>query len=359
MLERPTALRQAAGARDLRRRFATRAQAIALFGAALIAPVLHGLIERDLRGAAPALPDALRDRRRRRRARAARDRRRAAGRRSPSSAPTGPRPAATTRSEVAHYLLWHVAELDLYLGVIGVAALIAMWLAPRTLTPAARAFVAATLPITLLLVAEVAVFASRQSARIEERNDFYVAPFAMIALLGLVSRDAVVPASRPRSRDRGRSPASLPLAVPFARFVNTSAVSDTLGLLPWWWLQDRGSTSGRCGSWRSRVGLARRCDVRLRPAPLRARSAGAARRLLRACVDRGRERPARDPRGVGRRALRRHPRSPPRLDRPARSAVTPTCRSSGTARRDAAALEQRVLQPQRARRLHGRRPGSR
>jgi hypothetical protein len=28
--------------------------------------------------------------------------------------------------------------------------------------------------------------------------------------------------------------------VPFGRFVTTSAVSDTLGLLPWWWLQDQG-----------------------------------------------------------------------------------------------------------------------
>jgi hypothetical protein len=28
--------------------------------------------------------------------------------------------------------------------------------------------------------------------------------------------------------------------VPFARFVNPSAVSDTFGLLPWWWVQDRG-----------------------------------------------------------------------------------------------------------------------
>jgi hypothetical protein len=32
----------------------------------------------------------------------------------------------------------------------------------------------------------------------------------------------------------------LPVAIPFGRFVNTSAVSDTFGLLPWWWLQDRG-----------------------------------------------------------------------------------------------------------------------
>jgi hypothetical protein len=28
--------------------------------------------------------------------------------------------------------------------------------------------------------------------------------------------------------------------VPFARFVNPSAVSDTFGLLPWWWVQDQG-----------------------------------------------------------------------------------------------------------------------
>jgi hypothetical protein len=33
---------------------------------------------------------------------------------------------------------------------------------------------------------------------------------------------------------------ALPVAVPFARFVNPSAISDTFGLLPWWWVQDRG-----------------------------------------------------------------------------------------------------------------------
>jgi len=33
---------------------------------------------------------------------------------------------------------------------------------------------------------------------------------------------------------------ALPIAVPFAKFVTPSAVSDTFGLLPWWWLQDQG-----------------------------------------------------------------------------------------------------------------------
>jgi hypothetical protein len=239
-LERPTATRQLALLGVCAVCFATRAQAVALLGATLLAPLLHGVVERDLRarlrrytplyglaGAAAAL--ALLST--------------VARGRSPLSL-LGAYRAATgsdySVSEVAHYLLWHAAELDLYLGIVGVAALIAMWLAPRTLTPPARAFVAATLPITLLLLAEVAVFASRQSGRIEERNDFYVAPFALIALVGLLSRDRVIPQARRVRVVAGVIAGVLPVAVPFGRFVTTSAVSDTLGLLPWWWLQDQG-----------------------------------------------------------------------------------------------------------------------
>ena len=220
-------------------------------------------------------------------------------------------------SEVAHYLLWHVAELDLYLGVIGVAALIAMWLAPRTLTPAARAFVAATLPITLLLVAEVAVFASRQSGRIEERNDFYVAPFAIIALLGLASRDAVVPVAR-----RTRVIAAVIAGVAAARRA-VRALRQHLGRLGHARAAALVVAAGsgdplRAAALRGARGRARgRRGVRLRPVALCACPADPARRLLRARVDRRRERPARDPAGIGGRALRRHPRSAPRLDRPA------------------------------------------
>ncbi len=157
--------------------------------------------------------------------------------------------------DIAHYLLWHVAELDLYVGVIGFAALLAMWFAPRGLSPAARAFVAATLPVAVLLVAEVAVFASRESFRIEERNDFYLAPLALIAMIGLLARD-VVPSSR-RVRVAAAVVAGvLPVSIPFARFVNTSAISDTLGLLPWWWLQDQGVHFGSLRFIALGVGLA-------------------------------------------------------------------------------------------------------
>jgi hypothetical protein len=238
-LERPTPRRQVLLLAVCVLCYATRAQAVALFGAALAAPVLHGLIERDLRLrlrrfatlygiAAGAIVLGLA-------ATVARGR-------SPLSL-LGAYRAATSSGyslmDVARYLLWHVAELDLYVGVIGLAALLAMWLAPRALSPGARAFVAATLPVTVLLVAEVAVFASRQSLRIEERNDFYVAPLAIIATLGLLERD-VIPSSRWARVSAAAVAGVLPVAIPFARFVNTSAISDTLGLLPWWWLQDHG-----------------------------------------------------------------------------------------------------------------------
>ncbi|MGH3001544.1 MAG: glycosyltransferase family 39 protein [Gaiellaceae bacterium] len=239
MLERPTALLQIALLVVCGISFATRAQAIALVPAALVAPVLHGWIERDLRprlrrygalygivGAAVVLALV---------ATLARGR-------SPLSllgayrAATGQGYSAGT---VLHYVLWHVAELDLYCGVVGFAALLALWFAPRAAEPAARAFAAASLPVTAFLLVEVATFASRQSLRIEERNDFYLAPLAVVPLLGL-ARERVVPRARRPLLAAAVVAGVLPVAIPFARFVNTSAVSDTFGLLPWWWLQDQG-----------------------------------------------------------------------------------------------------------------------
>jgi hypothetical protein len=254
-LERPTATRQVLLLAVCALCFATRAQAVALFGAALVAPVLHGLIERDLAprlrryatlygitavGVVLALAATL------------------ARGRSPLTL-LGAYRAATgsgySAADVGRYLLWHFAELDLYLGVIGLAALLAIWLAPRGLDLGARAFAAMSLPVLVLLVAEVAVFASRESFRIEERNDFYVAPLAVIATLGLLRAD-VVPSSRGVRVVAGVVAGVLPVAVPFARFVNTSAISDTLGLLPWWWLQDQGIHFGPLRYVALAVGLA-------------------------------------------------------------------------------------------------------
>jgi hypothetical protein len=238
-LERPTALRQLLLLVLCGVGFATRAQAIAFVPAVLVAPILHGFIERDLKarlrrfttlygvvGAAAVLALA---------ATVARGR-------SPLALLGAYRAAAHsgyTVSGVLHYLLWHAAELDLYVGVVPVAALLTLWLAPRAGSPAARAYAAATLPIVVFFLVEVAAFASTESGRIEERNDFYLAPLLLIALVALGAK-SVIPRARRPMLGAALVAGVLPVAVPFAKFVNPSAVSDTFGLLPWWWLQDQG-----------------------------------------------------------------------------------------------------------------------
>jgi len=242
-LERPTPLRQLLLLAVCGIAFATRAQAIALVPAVLVAPLLHGWIERDLRtrvrrfatlygvvgGFAVAALAVT-----------------AARGRSPLSL-LGAYRAATSSGyslgDVLHYLLWHAAELDLSVGVIPLAALLALWFAPRSVVPAARAYAAATLPLVVFLVVEVAAFASTESRRIEERNDFYVVPLMLVPLVGL-GADRVVPRTRRPVLAAALVAGVLPVAVPFARFVNSSAVSDTFGLLPWWWLQDQGIQFG-------------------------------------------------------------------------------------------------------------------
>jgi hypothetical protein len=242
-LERPTPARQVVLLGVCGVGFATRQQAIAFFPAVLVAPVLHGWIERDLRQrlrrfvtlygvAAGAVVLALV-------ATVARGR-------SPLSLLGAYRVAAHggySAREVVRYVLWHGAELDLYVGIVPLAALLVLWLAPRAASPGARAYAAATLPLVGFFLIEVAAFASKESARIEERNDFYLAPLMLIALVALTD-DRVVSRARRPVLIGAIAAGALPVAVPFARFVNRSAVSDTFGLLPWWWLEDRGIDPG-------------------------------------------------------------------------------------------------------------------
>ncbi|HZT91816.1 MAG TPA: glycosyltransferase family 39 protein [Gaiellaceae bacterium] len=239
MLERPTALRQVAVLAVSMLCFATRAQAVVLFGAAVLAPPLHGWIERDLRvrlrryavlygavaaGVLLAVAASL------------------ARGRSPLGLLGAYRAAAGpgySVGSVLKWILWHVAELDLYVGVVAFAALLALWLAPRAATPAARAFAAMSLPVAVLLVVEVAVFASRQSGRIEERNDFYLAPLFLVALVAGVDA-RVIPRRRRAVAAAALAAGVLPATIPLGHLINTQIVSDTLALQPWWWLQDQG-----------------------------------------------------------------------------------------------------------------------
>jgi hypothetical protein len=66
---------------------------------------------------------------------------------------------------------------------------------------------------------------------------FYVAPLLLIALLAWIERGA--PRPRVLAACAAAASALLVALVPFDRFLTTSAISDTLMLLPFWSLQDR------------------------------------------------------------------------------------------------------------------------
>jgi len=240
MLERPSPARQVVVVLACLLAYATRAQAVCLFPAILSAPLVLVLVEhrgvRGLRqfatlfallggGIVLALVES------------------AARHVSPSSL-LGPYRAATTSTYtvggVLRFFVYHVAEFDLSIGVVPFAALLALWLAPRSVAPAARAFGVASLALVVWLLVVVAAFASQTSVdKIEERNTFYLAPLALVALLGL-AEDGVVPRSRRCLLTAAAIASVLPVFIPYGHFVNSSATADTFALLPLWWMHDHG-----------------------------------------------------------------------------------------------------------------------
>ena len=141
-------------------------------------------------------------------------------------------------TEVAKWFAYHVGELSLALGVIPFAALVLLALIPHRLTERDRIFVAAAVSLSFWLVLEVAVFASEQTFRIEERNMFHVGPLFFIALLVWIERG--LPRPQPATWIAAVFAAAITLVVPYDDFIGLSAVSDTAALLPLGWLVEQG-----------------------------------------------------------------------------------------------------------------------
>jgi hypothetical protein len=138
-------------------------------------------------------------------------------------------------ASVSRWFLYHVAELDLSLGVLPFAALVVLVAVSRRLDRGARVFAAAAVSLSFWLVLEVATFASEQSLRVEERNMFYLAPLFLIALLVWIERGL------PRPRAAAAAvlvAAALPGALPYASLIGLPAVSDSPALLPLWSISD-------------------------------------------------------------------------------------------------------------------------
>jgi glycosyltransferase involved in cell wall biosynthesis len=138
--------------------------------------------------------------------------------------------------EVLRWLLFHIAELDLYIGIAPFAALLLLAAIGRSLDRPLRVFLAAAVPLAAWLVLEVATFASTWSDRIEERNMAYVAPLFLIALLAWIERGMPRPARATTAA--ALVAVALPAALPYHRLISESAKSDTPTLMPLWWLQE-------------------------------------------------------------------------------------------------------------------------
>src|ERR671924_560417 len=98
--------------------------------------------------------------------------------------------------DISHWLLYHLAELDILLGVFSLAALIVVVL--LGLRPSEdrelRIFAAVAFGAVTWFVGVGAAYAADPTAmRIVERNVFHVAPFAFIALVAWVGRGAPRP----------------------------------------------------------------------------------------------------------------------------------------------------------------------
>jgi hypothetical protein len=141
--------------------------------------------------------------------------------------------------KIAHWLLYHVAELDILLGVVPFAALITivLWGLRPSESREVRIFAAVAVGLVPVFIGVAAAYAADPVAdRIVERNFFHIAPIAFIALAAWVAQGAPRPwwAVAPAALFAG----SLTLALPLNNLLNSVAVHSTSGLLPLWRWRD-------------------------------------------------------------------------------------------------------------------------
>ena len=138
--------------------------------------------------------------------------------------------------EVVKFAFWHLAELDLYVGVFPLAAFFVLAAVARGLEPRVRELVAATAALGLWTILVVAAFASRFAGAIVERNMFVVAPLLFTGLLVWIHRGAPRPAAA--ATVVAAVAAVLPALIPYDRFLQLKVRSDTLAIVPLWNVQD-------------------------------------------------------------------------------------------------------------------------
>ena len=138
--------------------------------------------------------------------------------------------------QVLKWVLYHLAELDLYLGIVPFAALLLLAIVGRSLDRPSVSFLPPSLPLIAWLLLEVGAFASALRRGSRSATSSTSRPCSSIALLAWIERGC------PARRVSLRSPPSwrrrFPRASPISALIDASAESDTLALLPLWWLHE-------------------------------------------------------------------------------------------------------------------------
>jgi hypothetical protein len=135
--------------------------------------------------------------------------------------------------DVAGWTVEHVAELGLAVAVFPVSALVvllALAAGRGNENPAERAFLAVATSAVVLVILQVAVYASWFSMRVEERYMFFVVPLLFMALALWLDRG--LPRPLVPTVVATVAPVALLLALPLRKRLNISITSDTFGFIP-------------------------------------------------------------------------------------------------------------------------------
>jgi Dolichyl-phosphate-mannose-protein mannosyltransferase len=135
----------------------------------------------------------------------------------------------------ARYVLYHLADLLVLCGVVpacAVALLLVRALRSGEPDPRVRAYLATAVSLSVWLVVEVGIFASRYSERIVERNLFGLAPVLFLGLLLWLERGFA--GSYVERAAIALVAAVVLVAFPVDRFVNAYGTHDAMTLIPFY-----------------------------------------------------------------------------------------------------------------------------
>jgi hypothetical protein len=134
--------------------------------------------------------------------------------------------------DALRFVLYHAEYTLVFTGVVPVCAFVVLLVqAARTRPgPEVRAYLATTTALTVWLVAEVGIFASRHVGLLAERNLFGLAPLFFLGLMLWIERG--LPRPRVVAGTVALGAAVMLLALPVARFVSLQALPDTFTFMP-------------------------------------------------------------------------------------------------------------------------------